>query len=354
MPEPPESAAVSDAEVRRIRIYGHDVTVIGGPDDSAFHEVSTNGDAVGPVLTALACHVRPHAVCIDLGADFGLHTLALSLLAPEGRVLSVEPDAGAFALLEENLVRNGAENVTARRVWPAPAVDPPAPLDPELGRLPSTRSRAGAKGAPCATVDDLVDELDVGSVDVVRVSLGGAGLAVLDGAGRTLEKWRPVVFLAFDSFELALDQGMLPHVALARVRDQFPHCYVVDRTDGSIAALSTDAESTRFLYDNSARGPVDNLLCSFEPLAAPGYTLRPPVLSAGDLAGITDQLDALRAENELLRSQREDLISRGDLAWAEIEAMRRTLSWRVTSPLRSVRTRAARARAAAKLTNGPA
>jgi len=60
--------------------------------------------------------VTPGSVCMDIGANIGLHTLGMGRAAgPHGRVFAIEPESRNFALLSENLRLNRIENVTLIR-----------------------------------------------------------------------------------------------------------------------------------------------------------------------------------------------------------------------------------------------
>jgi len=168
--------------------------------------------------------------------------------------------------------------------------------------------------APATTLDAFVAEHGIERVDLVKIDVEGAELSVLDGAKETLSTMRPKVVLEFNSFGFSLHHGILPQAALARIRTAFPYVHVMSRADGSLGLLSTDAETYAFLYDNGIRGPVDNLLCSYDDLGVRrGY--RP--LAASEGPPVLEPSAAL----------------------VELEAMRRTVSWRVTAPLRAARTR---------------
>lgn len=57
--------------------------------------------------------LRPGMVAIDVGANWGLHTLLLSrLVGPTGRVLALEPYPPAFAELQWHIRANRCENTT--------------------------------------------------------------------------------------------------------------------------------------------------------------------------------------------------------------------------------------------------
>ena len=87
-----------------------------------------------PGLTDLLVReLRPGDVVLDVGANIGYYSVvASSLVGPEGRVLSIEPDPSHFARLRRSLASNGCE------------VGAPAPLMRSL--LGRSRAR-GARGA---------------------------------------------------------------------------------------------------------------------------------------------------------------------------------------------------------------
>jgi FkbM family methyltransferase len=63
-------------------------------------------------IQLLCSLVKPGDVVMDIGANFGLHSLYLSrAVGPNGKVLAFEPDPDNFALLCANLEANGCANV---------------------------------------------------------------------------------------------------------------------------------------------------------------------------------------------------------------------------------------------------
>ena len=147
-------------------------------------------------------------------------------------------------------------------------------------------------------------------VDLVKIDVEGAELSVLAGAEKTLATYRPVTVLEFNTFAFTIHQSLLPQVALARILQLFPHVFVMGRADGELSRVATPAEIYDFLYDNGIHGPVDNVLCTFDDLPVTlRYTRRPLIVPP----------DPVAADK------------------SEAEAMRRTLSWRVTGPLREAR-----------------
>jgi FkbM family methyltransferase len=64
-------------------------------------------------IELLCSLVRPGDCVLDVGANIGLYSLALSrAVGPSGRVIAVEPDPDNLALLRRNLQQNVCSNVT--------------------------------------------------------------------------------------------------------------------------------------------------------------------------------------------------------------------------------------------------
>ena len=320
---------------KAVRLYGRQFAVSGSDGDDYYRHIVDGADLTDPVLRALRPVVAEDSTCVDVGANIGLYTLGLSHLAPRGHVYAFEPSPGAFECLRANLESNGVTNVEtfqgalSDRQGTIGFHDVPfftaGSFTAEEGSYLGTEAVGSTLvEVPCTTLDAFVESRRVDRVDVIKIDVEGAELSVLDGARRTLADHQPVVVMEFNSFGFSLHNGVLPQVALTRIQETFPHVFVIDRADGSLARLSTPAEAYEFLYLNGIHGPADNLLCSFtdQPvdrrfrLAEAGSG--PPV---GDPHG----------------------------AAAQLEAMRRTVSWRVTAPLRAVRSRIDREPALRKL-----
>ncbi len=172
-------------------------------------------------VAGLAELVRPGAVCLDVGAEYGLYTWALAgLVGPAGHVHAVEPQAGpaTFVDISRRLLRAG--NVTVHRTaLGATAGDgvlarPRRRLLPVHGRAFLTTGASGLGSnaefshhddVPVAvtTVDDLVRALGPDRLDFVKVDIEGAEARLLAGARGTLAAFRPVLMLELEDRHLA-------------------------------------------------------------------------------------------------------------------------------------------------------
>jgi FkbM family methyltransferase len=202
MSHPPE-------QTRRLRAAGR-----------AIRWLARGRSPVEPELLGLDQLLQPGAVCCDVGAAFGLYTLAFADRVGEtGRVHSFEPLPGPNAVLRRVVRLAGASNVRVPRcalgVTPREATMslPKRHGLPVHGRA-FVADRADGLGSnsefdgetrlrvPITTLDRVVDTLDLPRLDLIKVDVEGAEPSVLAGAERTLRRFRPHVMLEIESRHL--------------------------------------------------------------------------------------------------------------------------------------------------------
>lgn len=130
-------------------------------------------------------------ICIDVGANIGVHTLPLaSLVGPAGRVFAFEPDNLNFALLKKNLAENGIMNVEAIQAAAGAAAGTGSlkRSDWNYGdhRLRSVRDGKGE--IRIVPLDDVLETVAAGSVKFIKIDVQGYEAAVLRGARYTLAR----------------------------------------------------------------------------------------------------------------------------------------------------------------------
>jgi hypothetical protein len=146
--------------------------------------------------------------------------------------------------------------------------------------------------------------------------------------------------MEFSSFALTLHESTLPADALTTIRDAFDRVFVIE-PDGRLTPVVTDTDAWRLLQDNATARPVHDLLGVFEgtpaaervlaALAARGPAPEPepaPDLSV-ELARLERELSATRARLDATDADRRRVQD-------ELDAVHRTVSWRVTKPLRDL------------------
>lgn len=163
-----------------------------------------------PELIYLERLLSPGSIFIDVGAHLGIYTLVASQLVGEsGRVVAFEPSVQSFSRLRQNIVLNGLTNVCAfpvavsdrtGRAW---LYHPEVPDSNSLGKDPAWGNEA--EEVVTQTLDHVVEECALTSVDVIKIDVEGAEELVLRGATKTLISMRPaIIFEVNPSFSTLL------------------------------------------------------------------------------------------------------------------------------------------------------
>jgi FkbM family methyltransferase len=157
----------------------------------------------------IARHVRPGMTAIDVGANFGYHTILLgALVGEEGRVLAIEPAPETAAMLRRSVVLNGFEGFTTVIEAAAGAGDAPEALlfvserEPKNAQIvASPDGRDHIPGTLHRVAQFSIDALaaDGRRIDFVKIDAEGAEEAVIAGALATLRRDRPLLVLEFNA-----------------------------------------------------------------------------------------------------------------------------------------------------------
>ena len=144
-----------------------------------------------------------HPVFFDVGANFGVWTLALAAAHPDARVYCFEPTPNTFRVLSENVALNGLGNVTPVRLAASDSAggfsyqvtsktsqyNRLAPLkssavDLERGRFVG----AGTIEVQTARLDDFCRDRQIDRIGFLKIDVEGAELSVLRGAQNLLRR----------------------------------------------------------------------------------------------------------------------------------------------------------------------
>lgn len=143
--------------------------------------------------------VQPSDVIIDVGAFIGFGALATSKLNYRGKIISVEADASCFSLLRQNVTANGSEVVVPvnAAIWDESGIKMSlASGGTQANSLISEVVKDAVnnhkdQSVSTKTIDDVVDEYDLKSVDMISLTINGAEPNALKGALDTIKKYRP-------------------------------------------------------------------------------------------------------------------------------------------------------------------
>ena len=133
---------------------------------------------------------------VDIGANRGQFTLAAaSIVGPEGRVVSFEPNPAQAAVLKRDLERNAIGNVT---VHEAGLSDEPARMTLCVPNINSGGASFGGFASEGQAIDDIPvlvgDQLLAGvRPDFIKIDVEGFELRVLKGLQRTITASQPLI-----------------------------------------------------------------------------------------------------------------------------------------------------------------
>jgi FkbM family methyltransferase len=146
-------------------------------------------------------HLRPGMTFIDVGANKGDFTLlAARLTGPSGRVISIEPEPENHSVLQRSIELNDYANITVLQVAMS---DRDGTADLQIGSTSGSHTLSpefnGLRtvSVPTRTLDAVVADHRLASVDMIKIDVQGLELAVLRGAEQTL-KANPRIVLLLD------------------------------------------------------------------------------------------------------------------------------------------------------------
>jgi len=146
---------------------------------------------------------------IDVGANFGFHTLEFADLTEDGNVYSFEPQKYVYYQLCANIILNGYGNITAYNIALS---DEYANLKMEnLDYFSEDTINIGNAHLNAYTnlaynmVDvKPLDSYNFENIAVLKIDVQGYEPRVLDGAIETIMKNRPIIFIEVEEPQLAI------------------------------------------------------------------------------------------------------------------------------------------------------
>ena len=137
----------------------------------------------------------PDGVFLDIGANVGLHTLAVARhVSGGGAVVAFEPHPTNFRLLVHNIEQNRLRHVVAEPFGLAEAPDILTGTASADGGNWSLASRGEHRfEVRLLRLDDYLRDHPVPRIDLMKIDVEGAEVRVLRGARATLERFRPLI-----------------------------------------------------------------------------------------------------------------------------------------------------------------
>jgi FkbM family methyltransferase len=138
--------------------------------------------------------IKPHHICLDIGANFGYFTLLMSELANKGRTIAIEPNPEiARYLVMTKSVHAPFEVVETALSNFEGKIDLVIPVD-HPGSASITSKHQMPEGAQkkievkVQSLDKLVADLGLPRVDIIKIDVEGVEPEVFEGAKELFEK----------------------------------------------------------------------------------------------------------------------------------------------------------------------
>ena len=147
--------------------------------------------------------IEPDMVVVDAGANIGVHTLEFArLVGARGWVYAFEPQRIVFQALCANLAINQITNVSARQnglsdtpgVLIAPEIDPA-----QRHNFGGVALGHGGDGEEVRVTR--LDDIEFERLDFIKIDVEGMEARVLQGASKTINQHRPILFIENDRAE---------------------------------------------------------------------------------------------------------------------------------------------------------
>lgn len=183
------------------------------------------------ITQAVARHVRPGMVCIDVGACFGYYTLLLAdLVGPTGQVQAYEPNPECARMLQRSIAMNGFEGrvalheialggetrisrlqLTADRWGDSKLTDSQPPSAPPVSAPPFAATPT-LLNLPVQTqpLDSMVQGFT--HVDLIKIDAEGSEPDIWVGMQATLQRSNPLVLMEFAPRNLKAPEALLAMV----------------------------------------------------------------------------------------------------------------------------------------------
>jgi len=146
-------------------------------------------------VSLVAKELKPGSVFYDVGANAGFYSLLAGRIINLGKAYAFEPLPRNVRYLRRHLELNRIRNVEVIELAVSDSVG--RALFDELGD--SAMGRLAQEGKLCvrtATLDSLVREEGISPPNVIKMDIEGAELRALRGASESIQRYRPVIFLA--------------------------------------------------------------------------------------------------------------------------------------------------------------
>ena len=223
-------------------VHAGDFEILVLADDQAIGQaIAITGDYEREVSRTIRGLLKPGSVFVDVGANYGWHSLGAARTVGEGgRVISVEPNPRNAGLLRRSAEVNRFSQLKVVAVAAGDTHGFGAlETDGSNGRIVAidqeiTEALACSFVVPLRRLDEIIENAGDPHVDVMKIDVEGFELAALRGGRRIIERDRPVIVSEFFPRALLATGGIDPESYLEALREAGYSITVIGR-DGVLS-----------------------------------------------------------------------------------------------------------------------
>ena len=218
-----------------------------------------------PMTRMFSTLIRPDFQILDVGANIGCTSLLFSDLGQQ--VVAFEPLPQTFELLQKNISSAKKNNIETLALALGDENKETEIYFSDMNRstafvLDKTeRDDNKTVTIQVKRLDDLLPEIGIDRLDFIKIDVEGYELRVLKGAEKTINQYRPIVQMEFNSWTLDVQQRICLPDFIDFILDLFPLAYAFHRK--SYIDLSTTKGRYEAMAQNLLHRKYMELVCAF-------------------------------------------------------------------------------------------
>ncbi|MCI0764731.1 FkbM family methyltransferase [Bacillus sp. TL12] len=216
-------------------VYGSEL------DRSIFQYVkASKGEYEYYIMNLLKTIIDPKSICLDIGANIGLISLALSYLANNGKVYSFEPSQKNYSYLVRNIKVNKIDNILPFNlgIYNENANMRFCDISDGGGWSFVYNNRESIatpnQDIMCVKLDDWIKAENVTKIDFIKIDTEGSELKALFGALNTIQLWKPDIIIEFNPICISRNTGDNPEDVFNLLKSIYPSVYFINRDSNLI------------------------------------------------------------------------------------------------------------------------
>lgn len=149
-------------------------------------------------LKSISSILKNPSCIIDVGANIGNHTVYFARQWSDCVIHAIEPISLAFQILKRNISLNQFQNVYCHNIALGDrhgigSITHDGLTENNLGATRVNYTTSG--NISFKTMDDFIENLKIGKIDLIKIDVEGFELKVLDGMKDTILKHNPIIWI---------------------------------------------------------------------------------------------------------------------------------------------------------------